>query len=139
LRLLIIAGRIIDAIVCNQYSRPQMTLRSFAFVAALAPLAACFSPQYDNGKLHCATGSGVQACPDGYHCAVDHKCWRIGQEPPPVHSGHVVFGAGGGIGATANATDHRSTTSFGQQAGTGKAMPGTHSVQLGVLAGTASK
>ncbi|MBN2575078.1 MAG: hypothetical protein JXP73_10995 [Deltaproteobacteria bacterium] len=46
---------------------------------ALAVLcASCFSPKYHDGNLHC-TASGQ--CPEGYHCAVDHTCWRNGSDP----------------------------------------------------------
>jgi len=49
----------------------------FASVLALL-LAGCFSPTYHNGNLNC-TAAGE--CPEGYHCAVDHTCWRNGSEP----------------------------------------------------------
>jgi hypothetical protein len=49
----------------------------FAPVLALL-FVGCFSPTYHNGNLNC-TASGE--CPEGYHCAVDHTCWRNGSEP----------------------------------------------------------
>jgi hypothetical protein len=47
-------------------------------LGALA-LAGCFSPSYHSGGLVC--GPGSQPCPDGYHCAVDHFCWKNGEDP----------------------------------------------------------
>jgi hypothetical protein len=53
--------------------------------AALALLlAGCYSPTYHDGNLKC-TASGE--CPENYHCAVDHTCWRNGSDPdalPPL-------------------------------------------------------
>jgi hypothetical protein len=110
-------------------------MRSFCLAFALGAIG-CFSPHYENNKIQC-TVTAVHACPDGYHCAVNHTCWKNGTEPPPQHSSNVVFGAGGGINPSSGDL-HGSTTSFGQPAGIGQAAD-VHSVQFGILAGTAAK
>jgi hypothetical protein len=98
-------------------------------------LTACFSPHYQNGEIRCQAAPNT--CPNGYHCAANDTCWLNGHDPlppPPEHSVHVVFSAGGGIGQAGNGS-HEATTSFGQPAGVSTAQ-GIHSLQLGVLAGT---
>jgi hypothetical protein len=100
----------------------------------LLAAAGCFSPQYSNGQVKCELIPN--SCPDDFHCAINHTCWRNGQEPPPQHSGRVVFGAGGGIGGQGD--QHRATTSFGQLSGT-STTAGQHSVQFGTLAGAKTK
>jgi hypothetical protein len=110
-------------------------MRSMSLAFALVTIG-CFSPHYENNKIQC-TVTAPHACPDGYHCAINHTCWRNGSEPPPQHSSNVVFGAGGGINLP-NGGIHGAATSFGQPAGIGKAN-NLHSVQLGILAGTAAQ
>lgn len=110
-------------------------MRPWLFALA-ASTVGCFSPRYDNGQIQCQLVAN--SCPNGFHCAVDHTCWRNGLEPPPQHSGHFVFGAGGGVATPSAGDGHQATTSFGQMAGTATA-DGLHSVQLGVVAGTVSK
>jgi len=102
-------------------------MRSLCLFGLLA-IAGCFSPRYENGKLQCS--AGPHSCPDGYHCAIDHRCWARNQDPPVTHTGYGVFSAGGGIGASSD--QFRATTSFGQPAGKVKDV---HSIQLGALAG----
>jgi hypothetical protein len=46
-------------------------------VAALA--AACDSPSFQSGHLMCS--ATAPACPAGFHCADDGKCWRDGENP----------------------------------------------------------
>ena len=48
-------------------------------------VAGCFSPKYDSGEFQC--GSGAHACPDGYHCAADNKCWKLGSGPDMLGGG----------------------------------------------------
>src|SRR4051794_30884427 len=43
-------------------------------------LAGCYSPNIGNGQLKCTSDN---KCPDGFHCAADKTCWKIGQEPNP--------------------------------------------------------
>ena len=45
-------------------------------------LAGCFEPRYQSG-LACAGGANG-TCPNGFYCAMDERCWRIGEQPPPV-------------------------------------------------------
>lgn len=104
-------------------------------IAIVASAAGCFSPSYRNGDIHCKATPNT--CPDNFHCAIDHTCWRNGQEPPPQHSATIAVSAGGGIGDV-NGASHRVTTSFGQPAGTSSGS-GLHSVQFGVLAGTTAQ
>jgi hypothetical protein len=94
----------------------------------------CFSPHYENGQIKCELVSN--SCPNDFHCAVTHTCWRNGQEPPPQHSAHVVFSAGGGIGGAGD--QYQVTSGFGQLAGQA-VIQGQHSVQLGTLAGATEK
>ncbi len=49
-----------------------------AWLLALA-LAACDSPDYVSGHLHCAHEG--KACPDDFYCAADDRCWRNGESP----------------------------------------------------------
>lgn len=43
-------------------------------------VAGCYQPAPPNGALLCSTD---HKCPDGYHCAIDDTCWRIGDDPDP--------------------------------------------------------
>ena len=47
------------------------------WLVALAAVAACYRPSPPNGALACSLGG---QCPDGYHCAADNTCWRIGAD-----------------------------------------------------------
>jgi hypothetical protein len=42
-------------------------------------LVACTEPHFTNGGFACATT--IPMCPDGFHCALDGRCWSNGQEP----------------------------------------------------------
>jgi hypothetical protein len=125
-------------------------------------LAGCFSPSYSSGGLVC--GEGTQPCPEGYHCAADHRCWKDGEDPdlanlspavdlstpgdlallPPdfagFDGGHVAkaitVACGGGVKAAGST--HSVTLSVGQKT-SGVAVGTTHRVQLGVLRGTQAK
>lgn len=46
----------------------------------LAGASCGFDPQPISGKLLCG-GAMSTACPPGYRCAVDGRCWRNGEEP----------------------------------------------------------
>jgi len=55
-------------------------------VVVVGGLGSCtYAPDFANDKLTCATGA---ACPKGYFCAADNKCWKTGDTP------------GGGTGGT---------------------------------------
>jgi FG-GAP repeat/FG-GAP-like repeat len=43
-------------------------------------VAGCYQPSPPNGALLC---SPDDRCPQGYHCAIDDTCWRIGEDPDP--------------------------------------------------------
>ena len=43
---------------------------------------ACFDVNVANGKLPCSTGQ--HACPEGYQCQADDRCWRLGSGPDLV-------------------------------------------------------
>src|ERR1044071_7097658 len=43
-------------------------------------VAGCYQPSPPNGALLC---SPDHECPEGYHCAFDETCWRIGEDPDP--------------------------------------------------------
>ena len=60
-------------------------MRTALWLASVLALLAvgCFSPTYHNGNLKC-TAAGE--CPEGYHCAVDHTCWRNGSDPDALAS-----------------------------------------------------
>jgi hypothetical protein len=105
------------------------------WLALVVAAAGCFSPRYQDGEIQCSI-TAAHSCPDGYHCALNHTCFKNGTEPPPQHSSHVVFGAGGGI-IPPNGGLHGADTSFGQPAGIARG-DNLHSVQLGVLGGTAT-
>jgi hypothetical protein len=42
--------------------------------------AGCYQPSPPNGALLC---SPDDKCPQGYHCAIDDTCWRMGEDPDP--------------------------------------------------------
>jgi hypothetical protein len=52
---------------------PTLTLIGCAMIAG------CFSPSVDDGGLVCE--AGTNACPPGFHCAVDGTCWHDGRDP----------------------------------------------------------
>jgi hypothetical protein len=71
----------------------------------------CFSPHYVDGNLHCAA---AKACPDGFHCAVDNRCWKNGDDPPRPPARLSVAG-GGAVGVQGTgARAHSATISIGQ-------------------------
>jgi hypothetical protein len=41
-------------------------------------VAGCYQPSPPNGALLCSVD---RECPQGYHCAIDDTCWRIGEDP----------------------------------------------------------
>ncbi|HEY7957511.1 MAG TPA: hypothetical protein VII38_19525 [Polyangia bacterium] len=45
---------------------------SLALLGAAVALAACFSPELGEGRIHCGSGG---ACPPGFHCAGDQRCY----------------------------------------------------------------
>ena len=47
-------------------------------VGVLALVAGCTAPDYGNGHLQCAPSG---ACPAGFYCAGDQRCWRDGSGP----------------------------------------------------------
>jgi hypothetical protein len=70
-------------------------MRTMLSFLVAATLAGCYSPTYHDGQLHCADPNGAgPPCPDGWHCAVDQRCWSQGHDPPrpPVHA---TFAGGG--------------------------------------------
>jgi hypothetical protein len=90
----------------------------------------CFAPDYHDGHLACALTPAP--CPDGYHCAVDRRCWRDGRDPPRPPA-HLTAAGGGGL----HAADSRYDLTFmiGQPLA-GRAVPptvGEHTAQFGVL------
>jgi hypothetical protein len=104
----------------------------FTFVFLLGAAAGgCFSPTYRDGDLHCAVDTTV-ACPDGFHCAVDNRCWRDGRDPPrpPAH----LTTAGGGDPHLADG-NYSLGLSVGQPLGGSarSAHPTDHVLQLGVM------
>jgi hypothetical protein len=132
-------------------------MRRLIALAALA-LPGCFAPNYHSGGLVCA--DGTQPCPEGYHCAVDHSCWKDGEDPdlwspsadlsPPGDlaprpdfsdfDGHVAkaITAACGGGVKAAGSKHSVTLSVGQKT-SGVAAGTNHRIQLGVLRGTQAK
>lgn len=50
-----------------------------AAVVLVALAAGCTSPSYGNGHLQCAASG--RACPEGFYCAADQRCWRTGTGP----------------------------------------------------------
>src|SRR4030095_12433172 len=61
---------------------------------AVALLAGGGCPRFTNDGLLCGPGD---ACPPGYHCASNKRCWKLGQDPGD--------GGGGGGGAGAGGSD----------------------------------
>jgi hypothetical protein len=111
--------------------RSRRLVEPLAFLLAAAAAGGCFAPSYHDGALMCSPG---KVCPDGFHCAVDNTCWRLGEDPPAQHSVSIAVSAGGSVGDSGKAA-HRATTSFGQQAGIAHSTT-EHSLQNGVLAST---
>lgn len=56
---------------------------AFSLVVSLGG-GGCYAPRLENGGLKCAGGS---ACPRGFYCAEDNRCWRAGEYPPPRDGG----------------------------------------------------
>jgi hypothetical protein len=111
--------------------------RILAVVCAVAGGGAlasgCFQPDYRDGNLRCAPSG---ACPEGYHCALDHTCWRDGRNPP--HVVHLGVGAGGGPAAGAVGA-HRATFSLGQPTGgSASSLRGGHVLGSGLVRGTSA-
>jgi hypothetical protein len=138
-------------------------MRRLMAIGALV-VAGCFSPNYSSGGLVC--GEGTQPCPEGYHCALDHRCWKDGEDPDLANGspgdlstlgdmgdlapqrpdfagfdgGHVAkaitAACGGGVKAAGSM--HSVTLSVGQKT-SGVSVGTAHRVQLGVLRGTQAK
>ncbi len=51
-------------------------MRLVGLVAVLC--AGCFSPSFLDGKTPCKSSG---ECPNGFACAADDRCWRIGHVP----------------------------------------------------------
>ncbi len=54
-----------------------MNACALTLVVALA--AGCYSPEIASGQLQCSV-SGSK-CPSGFHCAIDGRCWKNGEDP----------------------------------------------------------
>ena len=61
-------------------ARPAPMAVGWAALWAALSFASCYKPSIKDGGLVC---SPANACPDGYTCAADHRCWTV----PPVDSG----------------------------------------------------
>jgi hypothetical protein len=53
-----------------------LTLRAAVFAVAVA---GCYAPHVENGALPCAMPE--KACPQGFYCANDDHCYRVGVAP----------------------------------------------------------
>jgi hypothetical protein len=108
------------------------------FVLSITLLcASCFAPSYGDGDLQCAVGA--TPCPDGYYCAATNRCWRNGHKPPrPPAPTDTSTAAAVGV-KNASGVSHGLALSVGEPLVGGGSAPGSHSIQLGVIAGTASK
>jgi hypothetical protein len=49
-----------------------------ALVSLALCVSGCFSPVFHNGSTQC---DAQQHCPDGYYCAGDNTCWKMGSSP----------------------------------------------------------
>jgi hypothetical protein len=68
-------------------------MRSLVLLALAG--AACTSPRYGSGHLRCAaTGA---ACPSGFFCAADSRCWRNGDGPDGGGGSSADLATGGAI------------------------------------------
>ena len=109
---------------------------SMRFILTFVLLAGggCYSPKYHSGDLKCA--AGPTPCPDGYHCAITHTCWKNGHEPPRL-PGHFAPGAGGAVNIT-SANSHHGTLSIGQPlAGAARSSsPTDHTIEFGIVRDT---
>ncbi|MCU1384507.1 MAG: Flagellar hook-length control protein FliK [Acidobacteria bacterium] len=76
----------------------DLRISSVVLFWAVTSLTGCFSPEVTNGGLQCADG-GV--CPSGFHCAVDNRCWKLGQEPSGVIGEDLAVSANDDLGETA--------------------------------------
>lgn len=68
-------------------------------LVVVAALAGCYEPNIVNGGLECAPSD---VCPQGYHCAVDKRCWLNGTGPDGGDTGDG--GGGGDLGDTGDMT-----------------------------------
>src|SRR5262245_7663209 len=53
-------------------------------LVAAALAGGCFAPEYGSGHLSCQE---ARACPEGFYCATDNRCWRKGDEPREADAG----------------------------------------------------
>ena len=73
--------------------------------ALLLALSSCYAPDFANDQLQCGDNS---ACPKGYSCAADNRCWKNGAQPAADAGGQMRFdnfvGTWVFTGGTLNAT-----------------------------------
>jgi hypothetical protein len=69
-------------------------------------LAGCYQPSPPNGALLCSLD---HECPQGYHCATDETCWRIGEDPDPFRQAPLAISPrnGGSTGTALAALSRR--------------------------------
>jgi hypothetical protein len=58
-------------------------MKSIIVCALCAVSIGCFSPKYRDGDLQCGAGN---ACPPGFHCGGDHRCYHNGINPDLGHA-----------------------------------------------------
>jgi hypothetical protein len=122
-------------------------------------LAACFNPNYGpNGDVQCGANG---ACPPGFHCAADNRCYGAGINPdlgsaapdmtdvslpdmiyvpPPVHAKPFWVASGGGQ-CLGQQSGNRLNLSIGGTVAAGRAVGRTSgsSATLGYLNGDSNE
>ena len=69
-----------------------------AVLIVLAALpAGCFKPSYRSGDLECSASG---ACPPGFHCAMDNRCYAAGIDPDLGLTGADDMGSSLDLAAT---------------------------------------